>query len=113
MKECLNDILAVEVIYRRKLADTETFSSLSHSLEKLGGCLELLVYDNSPEPMEPAHHDYPAWRIQYVHDAGNPGVSKAYNEATALPGSSAKSGFCCWTRIPCFRRMPLPFTAKG
>lgn len=80
MKECLNDILAVEVIYRRKLADTETFSSLSYSLEKLGGCLELLVYDNSPEPMEPAHHDYPAWRIQYVHDSANPGVSKAYNE---------------------------------
>ena len=54
------------------------------SLEKSASCnlsgkVDLYIYDNSPEPQEIEPNEY--FNIIYVHDATNPGVSKAYNTA--------------------------------
>lgn len=83
MKNPLNDILAVLVLYRRDLAASETFNSLSSSLNDTGSCLDLFVYDNSPSPIAEYTASTP-WRIHYLHDPTNPGVSRAYNEGWSL-----------------------------
>lgn len=84
LQKFLDDVLAVLVLYRRDLADTETFASLSRALEKCGSAMELCVYDNSPTPMALAGEQYPNWRIHYIHDPANPGVSRAYNAGFSL-----------------------------
>jgi rhamnosyltransferase len=84
LQNCLDDILAVLVVYRREVVASETFVSLSRSLEKLDGCLELFIYDNSPLPMVKAGAEFPRWRTHYRHDPTNPGVSRAYNEGFKL-----------------------------
>ena len=84
LQKFLDDVLAVLVLYRRDLAATETFASLTCALEKCGSSMELYVYDNSPTPMALAGEQYPNWRIHYIHDPANPGVSKAYNEGFRL-----------------------------
>lgn len=83
MKECLNDILAVLVLYRRELTATETFVSLSCSVASNDGPLDLFVYDNSPTSTW-KKEEFKGWRIYYRHDPSNPGVSKAYNEGCHL-----------------------------
>ena len=43
--------------------------------------MDIVVYDNSPTPMvTESEHISDNWRIHYLHDETNPGVSKAYNE---------------------------------
>jgi len=76
-----NAILAVLVLYRTRLEDSETFISLSNSLKNSNLRMDIVVYDNSPTPMVTESDSIrDNWRIHYVHDETNPGVSKAYNE---------------------------------
>jgi len=42
--------------------------------------MDILVYDNSPEPAYVKENSFKNWKIHYIHDRSNPGVSKAYNE---------------------------------
>ena len=84
LQKFLNDVLAVLVLYRRELAVSETFGSLTRSLERSGCRMELYVYDNSPTPMVQDVDAYPALRIHYLHDPTNPGVSSAYNAGFRL-----------------------------
>jgi len=86
----LDDILVVLVLYRRELAKTESFVSVSRSLEACGGRLTLFVYDNSPVPMFMDNCVHTNWTILYRHDPSNPGVSKAYNEGCKVAGSMGK-----------------------
>lgn len=91
LQNCLNDILAVLVVYRREVDASETFVSLSRSLEKLDGCLELFIYDNSPMPMigDPAALDQ-QFRVTCRHDPTNAGVSAAFNAGARLAREQGK-----------------------
>jgi len=60
-----NITIAVLVLYKTRLEDSKAFMALSNSL-KNGNLTSERTSDN--------------WRIHYVHDETNPGVSKAYNE---------------------------------
>ncbi len=76
----VDSIIAVLVLYKTRLEDSEAFTSLSDSLKKNNLRMDIVVYDNSPTPMVTAPeciHDN--WTIHYVHDETNPGVSTAYN----------------------------------
>lgn len=97
----LNDILAVVVLYRKNLATTETFTSLSRSLQRLDSRLDLLVYDNSPEAAEALETDQ-QWHIHYRHDPTNPGVSKAYNEGYLLARQLGKKWLLLLDQDTCF-----------
>jgi GT2 family glycosyltransferase len=90
LQSCLNDMLAVLVVYRRDLAISDTFVSLSRSLEKLGCHLELIVYDNSPSPQDVSLAKDGPCRLTYHHDPSNPGVSKAYNTALRMARERGK-----------------------
>lgn len=78
-------IIAVLVLYNTRLEDSITFTSLRNSLKKNNLRMDILVYDNSPTPMV-TESDFISdnWRIHYVHDKTNPGVSKAYNEGLGI-----------------------------
>lgn len=75
-----NAILAVLVLYKTRLEDSETFISLSNSLKNSNLTMDVVVYDNSPTPMvSESECISDCWRINYLHDETNPGVSTAYN----------------------------------
>jgi rhamnosyltransferase len=80
-----NAILAVLVLYKTRLEDSETFLSLGNSLKINNLRMDIAVYDNSPTPMvtDPECIKGP-WTIHYIHDKTNPGVSKAYNEGLQI-----------------------------
>lgn len=72
---------AVIVVYKRLLAESETFRTLTAALTQSAvpaDEFELVVYDNGPQPQS-----MPAWpwRISYHHDATNGGLVPAYNLA--------------------------------
>jgi hypothetical protein len=78
-------ILAVMVLYRRPLGETESYRSLGRSLAVSGSSLDLLVYDNSPVPTPLPTADSPfPWRVTLCHDPTNPGVSRAFNRGAKL-----------------------------
>lgn len=70
----IDDLLVILVLFNTQLSESAAYISLSKSL---GGSCHLFIYDNSPEPQTWASD---AFKITYVHDKRNPGVSKAYNE---------------------------------
>lgn len=76
----INDTLAVLVLYETKLEHSESFMSLSKNLENSDSKMDIVVYDNSPEPVYEKEVGFENWNIHYIHDRSNPGVSKAYNE---------------------------------
>ena len=81
----VNAIMAVLVLYKTRLEDSETFVSLSNSLKNSKLTMDVMVYDNSPTPMMTESDSISDnWRIHYVHDKTNPGVSKAYNEGLGI-----------------------------
>lgn len=76
----MDEVLAVLVLYKCTLLDSETFRSLNASLEIENKHLTMLVYDNSPIGL----YDKPDFcigniKVHYISDPSNPGVSKAYN----------------------------------
>ena len=73
-------IIAVLVLYNTRLEDSITFTSLRNSLKKNNLRMDILVYDNSPTPMvNDSDSVSDNWRIHYIHNETNPGVSTAYN----------------------------------
>ncbi len=75
-------ILAVAVLYRRSIGESESVSSLLRILRarpSLANSFSLIIYDNSPAPQElPAQLPLKA---EYVHDGSNGGLAPAYNYA--------------------------------
>jgi rhamnosyltransferase len=75
-----DDILAVMVLYKKRVGESETLLSLAKSSSGSPEKIDIVIYDNSPMPQwrdGERHHD--GFRIHYVSDPSNPGVSKAYN----------------------------------
>jgi rhamnosyltransferase len=85
-QEFIGNTIAVLVLYKTELEESDSFITLTKSLQGLKTPLDLLVYDNSPDPMLKNNHDFQRmnWTIHYIHDCTNPGVSKAYNEGAKL-----------------------------
>jgi rhamnosyltransferase len=78
-------VIAVLVLYKTRLEDSKTFVSLGNSLKSSKLIMDIVVYDNSPTPMVSNPECVSDnWRIHYIHDETNPGVSKAYNEGLAI-----------------------------
>lgn len=76
----MEEVLAVLVLYKCSLKDSETFKSLNASLEVSSQYLTMLIYDNSPIKLY-NESDFCIGNIEihYISDPLNPGVSKAYN----------------------------------
>ncbi len=74
-------VLAVMVRYNTPLADSETVQGLVNAFiadPKLAEAFNLLIWDNSPEPL--ANPELPI-SFEYRHSERNLGVSGAYNSA--------------------------------
>jgi rhamnosyltransferase len=73
-------LLAVLVLYKEKLEESKTFTSLFNTSPTWDERVHLLVYDNSPVPMHAqGAFDDSGGHIHYLSDTSNPGVSRAYN----------------------------------
>ncbi len=72
------DVLAILVLYKCKLKNSETFISLNKALAYSSAKLDMLIYDNSPVPQF-ISEDSANINIEYISDISNGGVSKAYN----------------------------------
>jgi GT2 family glycosyltransferase len=75
-------ILAVVVLYKRELSQSQTVSSLFQILNEnleVARSFSLLLYDNSPQPQTIAVGAMLPTR--YVHDPSNGGLASAYNFA--------------------------------
>lgn len=80
----LERIIAVLVLYKSTLSESESFKTLLTAVNGSSSVLTILVYNNSPEHWEYDDKVYPGLEIIYVGDNSNSGVSKAYNEAYKL-----------------------------
>jgi GT2 family glycosyltransferase len=84
-------ILVVVVLYRTVFADSQTLAGLITSFTAnpaLLGSMELLVWDNSPEPLSDPTLPFP---FTYRHAEQNRGVAGAYNEAARLGEESGRT----------------------
>ncbi|MDR0620011.1 MAG: glycosyltransferase [Bacteroidales bacterium] len=71
----MNRILIVIVLYQQSLEKSAAYLSLKSSVGNVGAKHAFFVYDNSPV------QQFTLEEVHYVHDAGNSGVSCAYNQA--------------------------------
>jgi GT2 family glycosyltransferase len=84
-------ILAVVVLYKREICQSETVSSLFQILTdnpELAKSFSLFLYDNSPQPQTVGVRTVVPTR--YVHDPSNGGLASAYNFALATAESEAR-----------------------
>lgn len=72
-------ILPVIVLHKQKLENAKSLVVLNDYLTGVGADMDLFVYDNSPVPMYENKFTFGNFKVQYVHDKTNAGVSKAYN----------------------------------
>lgn len=76
-----NETIAILVLYKSRLNESASYTSLTKSLMSINGGMDIVVYDNSPTPMvTESEYISENWRIHYIHDGTNPGISTAYNE---------------------------------
>lgn len=87
------DVLAVVVIYRCRPQDSSTLRSLAASCSAAGVRLRTLIYDNGPlvgTTERATAAALPDLALTYVADAGNPGLTRAYNHALARAGDAGQ-----------------------
>jgi GT2 family glycosyltransferase len=85
-------ILAVVVLYKRKLEESQTIRSLTGAFERhpeLRDSISVLIWDNSPAPLAERKLPFP---FEYRHSSHNVGVSGAYNRALEI----AENLSCTW-----------------
>lgn len=85
MPPFFDDILAVIVLYQKRVGESKTLLSLAKSLNGRPEKIDIVIYDNSPKPQwrdDGKQHD--GFYISYINDPSNPGVSKAYNAGFEL-----------------------------
>jgi len=75
-----NRVLLVVVLYKQNISQSLTLMSLNEELVLLGIRMDVFIYDNSPDKQyDQNNFQWNNFDIFYVHDASNPGLSKAYN----------------------------------
>lgn len=79
-----NDILPIIVIYKLSIRDSLAWQSLNTDYSYFSS---VLIYDNSPvsQPIPDTR-----FKVYYLHDHHNSGVSKAYNEGLKMADSLGK-----------------------
>lgn len=76
-----NLIIAVVVLYKCKIEDSKSIKTFSDSIINAGWKkVDLVIYDNSPE-YNTCISENSVFRIHYIPDSANSGVSRAYNSA--------------------------------
>jgi GT2 family glycosyltransferase len=78
------EILTVVVLYKMPLSDSQALRSLASGLNSdpgLKDCVEVLLWDNSPERLNECEIGFPC---RYEHATRNAGVSGAYNGALKI-----------------------------
>ena len=91
----LHKTFCVIVLYKTNLSESRTFQSLKDAVHNYDPTerIDLLVFDNSPSPqiaIEQFNEESP-FRIHYLHDSQNPGVSRAYNRGAELAADLNKT----------------------
>jgi len=85
----LSKILAIVVLYNKEIVESDTLTSLESDLLSNGSQLDVLIYDNSPQP-----HALPNFKgvnfVSYIWNETNPGVSLAYNEGVKFAQGNNK-----------------------
>lgn len=86
-----DNLLAVVVLYKQTIDCSIAIQTLAESLKKVdNGCLDLVIYDNYPDTNEDWRLNYDCFKIHYIADYDNSGVSKAYNEGAKMGISFGK-----------------------
>ena len=81
----------VIVLYKENLNNSESFQTITKSLQKIlnnGEKASMFVYDNSPTPQTIA--TYENWDIIYKNDPDNSGLSIAYNQGAEFARKTNK-----------------------
>lgn len=90
----INDVLIVIVIYDIKVKESQTintlFESWSHFKNNDTDKIDLIVYDNSYSRSDFNDFNRDNVDVIYIHNALNPGVSKAYNESALIAKEKKK-----------------------
>lgn len=84
LKDFLNEILVVIVLFNRKASEAEAFQSLMRQGDIFSNVV-VFLYDNSATASAIEHPN-----IIYRHDPDNNGVSKAYNEGFKIAEARGK-----------------------
>jgi GT2 family glycosyltransferase len=84
----MQEALLVIVLYKTRLSDSLTFQSLTGAVRSYKPIepVDLLICDNSPtgySTIDQANEEG-MFRLYYLHDPLNPGVSRSYNRAAEL-----------------------------
>jgi GT2 family glycosyltransferase len=75
------EVLAILVLYKKNLFNSESYSSILHSAKRSRIQLRFYVFDNSPQKNHVlSDFDNQPNPIEYRHSASNLGISYAYNE---------------------------------
>lgn len=91
MPENLDNIFAVIVLYKTQLKESKTFQSLLIAIKNHTGCLDILIYNNSPEIIvETEAFSSSDICLNVINDDENSGVSKAYNIAYGMAEKASK-----------------------
>lgn len=78
--DSIQQVIAVVVLYNVKFSESKTIQTLHSSACRIGETISLFIYDNSATPcFDYDAEKFPFFKVDYVHDAANPGISKAYN----------------------------------
>lgn len=82
-EDVVQKMVCAIVIYNSSLEESKAFTSLSAAALKaqITTPIELIVYDNSPVPLYDSNLKLANWKVTYIHDETNPGLSKASNES--------------------------------
>src|SRR6185295_6792328 len=82
-------ILFIIVVFRERIEACAAWKSLVSEVNNYPCRVNVLVYDNSPEPQKPEPGD--RMLLHYHHNAGNAGVSEAYNFGKKIADESGKN----------------------
>ena len=92
--EFVSRILFVIVLYKVRLTESLTFQSLSVAVQSFlpHNHVDLLICDNSPTPQFDVNEsvDNNHFRLYYLHDSTNPGISRSYNIAAEIASTKEK-----------------------
>ena len=89
MRDFPDNILFVIVLYRQSFEHCKSWISLKAELKEMKSIVNVLIYDNSPDPQHIPQENL--CKIDYHHDATNPGVGRAYNFGGELADELGKS----------------------
>jgi len=81
----------VIVLYKQKISESKSVTSLYDQILSLDLDISLLIYDNSPSPQKLEHAIMNMVHVVYVHDPSNGGLVPAYNQGLLLAKSNAAS----------------------